>query len=344
MIKCENVWLVDELCLPKNKDPFACEKGLLGGITDAIGLTDYGGQADAAAASAAASTYATDASVALARENIKFQTEQLNFTKDQYNDWKNVFGDMSENLGEYYKNLTGTSYANRQVTAINKEMQNAKIQTQKELARSGLSSSGTAAAALTGLNVQGALSRAGIRAGAEDYVRAQQSGFLGLGLNQGTAYLGITAQQAGNVGNAYNTASNNQLQGGIATANNYQSYANQLAQGNAQMMQQMTKGALGGIGGSMSGSGFGTGLMAAMSSDFRLKNDIKYIKTINGIKLYTWEWNSEAVRLGLDTYEPYGVIAQEIMHIIPDAVSIRNGYYIVDYNMVNELLEDNDGE
>ena len=58
--------------------------GLLGGVTDFIGLTDYSGAADRQDAATAAVRSGTDASVAMFRENIKFQTEQLDYQKEQY--------------------------------------------------------------------------------------------------------------------------------------------------------------------------------------------------------------------------------------------------------------------
>ena len=283
MIK-ESMNLFDEINTTRfNKlDMFNCQKGLLTGVTDAIGLTDYGAQEDAAAASAE-----------LGSQNIAIQKEQLAFTKEQYADWESVFGDLSKNLGDYYKNLSGTSYANRQVTEINKQLQTAKAQTQKELARAGLSGSGAEAASITGLNVQGALSRAQARANAEDYVIGRKEGFLGLGLNQGSAYLGATVSQAGNVGNAFTSAASNQT-----------AYANTLANNNTAMMQSlMGRGSSGGSGmmGGMSSGASGGSFMAGFS-DFRLKNNIKYIKTVNGISLYTWDWNDEAIRIGSNTY------------------------------------------
>lgn len=322
MIK-ESMNLFDEINTTRfNKlDMFNCQKGLLTGVTDAIGLTDSGAQSDAIAASSASSA-----------EAVQFQREQLAFTKEQYADWESVFGDLSKNLGDYYKNLSGTQYATKQVTAINKELQTAKMQTQKELARAGLSGSGAEAASITGLNVQGALSRAQARASADEYVATQKSGFLSLGLGQGSQYLGAVVQQAGNVGSAYNTATESMSK-----------YAGTLAQTNQSGMNTLMGSATSGLMGGASSFAKGAGFMAGFS-DFRLKNNIKYIKTVNGISLYTWDWNDEAVRIGANTYEPYGVIAQEVMLIMPDAVSTRNGYFYVDYNIVNELLEVNDGE
>jgi len=71
-------------------------------------------------------------------------------------------------------------------------------------------------------------------------------------------------------------------------------------------------------------------------SDIRLKNNIVLVETDDaGISWYTWEWNDIAKELGLDSSNPYGVMAQEVMHIVPEAVIMGDdGYYRVDYNKV----------
>ena len=74
----------------------------------------------------------------------------------------------------------------------------------------------------------------------------------------------------------------------------------------------------------------------AMMSDVRLKNNITQVgKLNNGINLYTWEWNDIALENNFDTYEPFGVLAQEVELIMPSAVSTgRMGYKQVDYGQV----------
>ena len=64
-------------------------------------------------------------------------------------------------------------------------------------------------------------------------------------------------------------------------------------------------------------------------SDIRLKTNIEHVDTLpNGIKLYTWDW------IGDKSYGPtYGVIAQEIVEVIPEAVFPHpEGYLTVNYN------------
>ena len=63
------------------------------------------------------------------------------------------------------------------------------------------------------------------------------------------------------------------------------------------------------------------------SSDVRLKDNITHVDTLpNGIKLYTWEWKEER-------NEPtFGVIAQEVAQVVPEAVITgKDGYLRVNY-------------
>ena len=70
-------------------------------------------------------------------------------------------------------------------------------------------------------------------------------------------------------------------------------------------------------------------------SDERLKENIKPIGTSeNGHKLYNWDWNDKAKELGVND-PTTGVIAQEVMKYMPEAVSKHaNGYYMVNYGVL----------
>jgi len=67
-------------------------------------------------------------------------------------------------------------------------------------------------------------------------------------------------------------------------------------------------------------------------SDIRLKDSITKVGSLeNGISLYTWEWNDEGKRLAGDN-PTYGVLAQEVQEVIPEAVTRGNeGYLMVNY-------------
>jgi hypothetical protein len=71
------------------------------------------------------------------------------------------------------------------------------------------------------------------------------------------------------------------------------------------------------------------------SSDKRLKENITPNGTSeNGHKLYTWDWNDKAKELGISD-PTTGVIAQEVMKYMPEAVTKdANGYYMVDYGVL----------
>lgn len=71
-----------------------------------------------------------------------------------------------------------------------------------------------------------------------------------------------------------------------------------------------------------------------MFSDNRLKENIKHIDTLsNGIHVYEWDWNNIAKVIGVGNHPTVGVIAQEIVGVVPEAVlEHSNGYLMVNYN------------
>ena len=70
-------------------------------------------------------------------------------------------------------------------------------------------------------------------------------------------------------------------------------------------------------------------------SDKTLKENIKPIgKSENGHNVYTWDWNDKAKELGVND-PTTGVLAQEVMKYMPEAVSKNaNGYYMVNYGVL----------
>jgi hypothetical protein len=79
--------------------------------------------------------------------------------------------------------------------------------------------------------------------------------------------------------------------------------------------------------------GIGTAIAA---SDSRLKTNIqKTGETPSGINLYTWDWTEEGKEIVGDQI-PYGVMAQEILEMKPEAVIMfPDGYYRVDYARIH---------
>ncbi len=78
------------------------------------------------------------------------------------------------------------------------------------------------------------------------------------------------------------------------------------------------------------------GAAAAVKSDVRLKTNIKqYDKLDNGLNLYVWDWTEEAIEKGFGDALNYGVLAQEVRKVMPDAVrASESGYLEVDYTKV----------
>ena len=76
-------------------------------------------------------------------------------------------------------------------------------------------------------------------------------------------------------------------------------------------------------------------IYAGSQSDKRLKTNIKQVgKLDNGIKLYTWKWTDEAKKI-VNNQPEYGVIADEVQEIMPEAVTRGpDGYLRVDYAAV----------
>lgn len=68
-------------------------------------------------------------------------------------------------------------------------------------------------------------------------------------------------------------------------------------------------------------------------SDERLKDHITKVGEENGHTVYSWLWNKAANAMGLYG-SGRGVIAQEVEKVRPDAVSVRDGYKCVNYDMI----------
>lgn len=77
----------------------------------------------------------------------------------------------------------------------------------------------------------------------------------------------------------------------------------------------------------------GAGTAIAAFSDLRLKKNINKVgQTDKGINFYTWDWNEIGRKITGKKYG-FGVIAQEIRKIIPEAV-INGRWLMVDYGKV----------
>lgn len=128
-----------------------------------------------------------------------------------------------------------------------------------------------------------------------------------------------------------------------STANQIQELGNSdsLLIGNSVASTSKTTGALivtGGVG--ISGALFvGGDVVAFDTSDQRLKDNITPISNalnkVLSISGNTFDWNDKSEKEGTDV----GVIAQEIMEVLPEAVTTRdNGYLAVRYEKLIPLL------
>jgi len=102
-------------------------------------------------------------------------------------------------------------------------------------------------------------------------------------------------------------------------------------------LASLYSGMFGGAGGLLSGIGAGASDVISelikRYSDVSLKTNIEPVgKLPNGINLYTWDWTEKGKELAGDT-PTYGVLAQEVQQIIPEAVTRgEQGYLTVDYS------------
>ena len=73
------------------------------------------------------------------------------------------------------------------------------------------------------------------------------------------------------------------------------------------------------------------------ASDVRLKKDIQYLgKHEKGFGIYKWNWNDTAKAMGVND-RTTGVLAQELIEYMPEAVSVHSkGYLQVNYSLVEE--------
>jgi len=188
--------------------------GVIGKVTDAVGLTNNKGAKDALNSA----NDAADVALKLGRQQIELMKEGLEFQKQQLTDWKAVYGDIETNLGNYYKNLNANDLTAMGLQNQQAEFQAARQEIIREAAQRGISNSGLEYAATSNANIVNAQERARIRTAAPSQVAAEKSNFLALGLGQ-------RSNIQANIGNAYS---------GVSTA-----YSSQIATYNNQFQQYL---------------------------------------------------------------------------------------------------------
>lgn len=100
--------------------------------------------------------------------------------------------------------------------------------------------------------------------------------------------------------------------------------------------------AAGGIAGSANARGasakgimdLGLQIGGAFMSDPLLKTNIQRKGTESGFNTYTWDWNDNALELGLSG-SSFGVMADEVKAVMPEAIKMHDsGYMMVNYDMI----------
>jgi len=74
--------------------------------------------------------------------------------------------------------------------------------------------------------------------------------------------------------------------------------------------------------------------VGSLFSDVRLKNNLTQVGQYkNGVAVYEWEWTQEALNLGAEPERTRGVLAQEVLRVDPQSVTVGpEGFLMVDKN------------
>ena len=76
----------------------------------------------------------------------------------------------------------------------------------------------------------------------------------------------------------------------------------------------------------------GAGVASVAMSDVELKENIRRVGDYdNNLGWYEWDWNDKAKEIGIEAEPTAGFLAQEVLEVEPEAVTIKDGYYAVDY-------------
>ena len=113
--------------------------------------------------------------------------------------------------------------------------------------------------------------------------------------------------------------------GGISGGTGAQIYQPQVYQ-QPSLLSQLT-GAAGAAGTAAAGIG-----AAMAASDIELKENIRRVGDYDdNLGWYEWDWNDKAKEIGVEAEPTAGFLAQEVLEVEPEAVTIKDGYYAVDY-------------
>lgn len=125
---------------------------------------------------------------------------------------------------------------------------------------------------------------------------------------------------------------------GVATtqANAALGTGTQLANQTTDIGAARAGGLVGSANAQSSGTGNVLGLVgtaASLFSDPLLKDDVKFSHIENGHNVYTWTWNEKANKLDL-AGDSFGVLANEVMKINPEAIIHHKGFMMVNYVLI----------
>jgi hypothetical protein len=201
-----------------------------------------------------------------------------------------------------------------------------------QLGTMGMQSGQSAADLIYGTGQQMASGRT--RAGEQIAGNVQQTstGIADLLRQQGTDLSTLVGQGSGNVANLMQAAAQAQASGNTELATLLANIATGSATQRVNLPSlpgtQTNPGILGGIG--QAAQGLGAAYTAF--SDLRLKTNIQPIGALgSGLAVYKWDWTDEAGPI-VGNQPAFGVIAQEVAEIQPDAVMVGDdGYLRVNY-------------
>lgn len=282
-------------------DPFASPEGT---IRTAFDPADLSGQHSGAKAKDAAEDAAREQEDS-AFAGIAEQRRQFDLTQESFK----PFRDAGVGAIGQQQALLGLSGDEAQQAAFDQFNQSPGQQFLRDRAQKNLLRNSSAIGGLGGGNVRSALVEQGVGFAQQDF--NNQFGRLGQLAGQGQA----ATQSVGQFGQ--NTANNIQ-QGFMDQGQARASGILGKQQANAQQQQQMQQ-----MG------------MTALSffSDPSLKTNKQIIGEKNGHKIWSWTWNKLAESIGLSGNDR-GVMADEVKAINPKAVSMRDGFMVVNYEMI----------
>lgn len=171
-----------------------------------MGWMDYAGVALGAASIYEGYQASGDAADSAASQAMisQVQLTDAQAAQDRHNE---IYGSLEENLAGYYEELTPKAREEQGLVRYEGEFMRAKDSVVSSMAQRGLTGSGIEGEALNTMEMQAASDRALIGEQAEQDVRSEQLGFLGVGLGQGEIAQQNVASASQTMANVYGSQS-----------------------------------------------------------------------------------------------------------------------------------------